>query len=340
LAEHQITGDLQGAAGEIGRFFRHVIIFFMGIVIAIDIGGTQLRAAIYPLDSTTAITVKRAPTRGFEEGVLGRLTDLIDSVWPKEPVEAISVAAPGPLDPRKGIIIETPNIPAWKGYPLASILSERYHVPAYLGNDANLAVLGEWRYGAGRGHHDIVYLTISTGIGGGVISGDRLIEGARGMATELGHITVLPGGPICSCGVSGHLEAVASGPAIAKYVEDEIARGRETSLRLEKGISARDVSEAAKQGDGLSIEALGRAGRLIGQACADFLHIFNPSILILGGGVTNSGAYLLNPLKESMNRNVMDKSYLDGLELATASLGDDAGLVGALVQAQIRPPEG
>jgi glucokinase len=145
---------------------------------------------------------------------------------------------------------------------------------------------------------------------------------------------------MCSCGVAGHLEAVASGPAIAKYVEDEIAGGRATVLRSEKSISARKISEAAHRGDALCIDALARAGGLIGQACADFLHIFNPTILILGGGVTNSGSYLLEPLRESMNRNVMDKSYLDDLELTTASLADDAGLVGALVQAQVRLSQG
>ncbi len=106
------------------------------------------------------------------------------------------------------------------------ILSTRYKVPVYLGNDANFAALGEWKYGAGQGHHDVLYLTISTGIGGGVISSDMLIEGSRGMATELGHVTVLPGGPVCSCGVSGHLEAVASGPAIAKYIKEQVACGR------------------------------------------------------------------------------------------------------------------
>ena len=168
----------------------------------------------------------------MEDGVFDRLTALIDSVWPDEPVDILCAAVPGPLNPYTGIIIETPNIPAWKNYPLAELLSKKYNVPAYIGNDANLAVLGEWLYGAGKGHHDIVYLTISTGIGGGVICGDKLIEGFRGMATELGHITVIPDGPVCSCGVHGHLEAVASGPAIAKYVCEQIAAGRKSSLGL------------------------------------------------------------------------------------------------------------
>jgi glucokinase len=271
----------------------------------------------------------------MEAGVFDRLTALIDSVWPDEPVDIICAAVPGPLNPYTGIIIETPNIPAWTNYPLAELLTKKYNVPAFIGNDANLAVLGEWLYGAGQGHHDIVYLTISTGIGGGVICGDNLIEGCRGMATELGHITVLPDGPVCSCGVKGHLEAVASGPAIAKYVSEQIAAGRNSSLGT-GALTARQVSEAAAQGDELAKAAFVRAGEFIGQATADFLHMFNPSIVIFGGGVSFSGTLLLDPVQDSMRRHVMAQSYLDGLVFTTAKLGDDAGLLGSLAQAHIK----
>jgi glucokinase len=196
--------------------------------------------------------------------------------------------------------------------------------------------LGEWKYGAGQGHHDLLYITISTGIGGGAICNDTLIEGCRGMATELGHITVLPGGPLCSCGVPGHLEAVASGPAIVKYVNSRIAAGQVSTLRPGSVLSAREVAEAAKKGDKLAREAFTRAGGFIGQAVADFLHIFNPSIVIFGGGVTQSGHLIMDPIQESMQRNIMDRSYLDGLKIVTVKLGDDAGLLGALAQARIR----
>jgi len=308
----------------------------MSIIVAIDIGGTQLRVAVYPQNGIEPLAVQRTATQGMEDGVFERLTALIDSVWPETPVDAISVAAPGPLNPYTGMIISTPNIPAWTNYPLAGLLSERYKVPAFLGNDANLAAVGEWKFGAGKGHHDILYLTLSTGIGGGVISSDLLIEGSRGMATELGHVTILPGGPICSCGVPGHLEAVASGPAIANYVSGQIASGRSSVLRCHSELSARHVAEAANQGDELAKEAFVRAGGFIGQAVADFLHVFNPSIVIFGGGVTQSGRLILDPIEESMKRNIMDKSYLDGLQIATVKLGDDAGLLGALAQARIR----
>jgi glucokinase len=317
-------------------FCRHVIISCMSVIIALDIGGTQLRAAVYPLTGTIPIKVQRTATRGLEKGVFERLTALVDSVWPSEMVDAISVAAPGPVDPHTGVIISTPNIPAWTNYPLADLLSKQYKVPAFLGNDANLAALGEWKYGAGQGHHDVLYLTLSTGIGGGVISSDMLIEGWRGMAAELGHVTILPGGPVCSCGVRGHLEAVASGPAIVRYVMDQIAAGRSSILGIGTDLGAIEVALAAGQGDALAQEAFARAGGFIGQAVAEFLHIFNPSIVIFGGGVSKSGRLILDPIEESMQRNIMDKSYLDGLQITTAKLGDDAGLLGSLAQAHIR----
>jgi glucokinase len=308
----------------------------MSVILALDIGGTQLRVAIYPPIGTIPLTVRRASTRGLEAGVYERLTALIDSVWPDEPVEAISVAAPGPINPFTGTIISTPNIPAWRDFPLAGMLSNQFKVPVYVGNDANLAALGEWKYGAGQGHHDVLYLTLSTGIGGGVISSDMLIEGSRGNATELGHITVLPGGPLCSCGVAGHLEAVASGHAIARYFHQQVAAGRPSSLLPTPDLTARDVAEAAHQGDELAKEIFTRAGGFIGQAVADFLHIFNPSIVIFGGGLTLSGRLILDPIEASMRRNIMDQSYLDGLQVTTVKLGDDGGLLGALVQAHNR----
>jgi glucokinase len=308
----------------------------MSRIVSVDIGGTQLRVAVYPSLGTRPITIERSPTLGLEEGVFERLTSLIDSVWPQEPVEAISIAAPGPLNPYTGMIISTPNIPAWDNYPLAGLLSKRYKVPAFLGNDANLAALGEWKYGVAKGFHDILYLTLSTGIGGGVICQDLLLEGSHGMATELGHITVLPDGPLCSCGVPGHLEAVASGTAIAGYVYQNIVSGRSSILRLAKDLTAREVAEAARKGDELSKEAFTRAGNFIGQAVADYLHIFNPSIVIFGGGVTRSGRLILDPIEASLKRNIMNKSYLDGLVITTVKLGDDAGLLGALAQAHIR----
>ena len=242
------------------------------------------------------------------------------------------------LIPNKGIVIKTPNIPAWTNYPLAELLSKKYKVPAYIGNDANMAVLGEWLMGLGKA---IMTSSISPSAPASVAVlsvATNLIEGFHGMATELGHITVLPDGPVCSCGVRGHSEAVASGSAIAKYVSEQIAAGRKSSLGSGV-VTARLISEAARQGDELAKQAFIRAGEFIGQATADFLHMFNPSIVIFRWRRILSGDLLLDPVKDSVRRHVMDESYLDGLEITTAKLGDDAGLLGSLAQAHFKLAE-
>ena len=179
----------------------------MPIIIAVDIGGTQIRVATFRRGSTQPVEVRRTPTHSGEDAPFERLCASIAEVWPAhEPVETIVVATPGPLDPQTGMIFFAPNIAGWDNFPLRDKLHERFGVPTRIGNDANLAALGEWHLGAGRGHHHVLYLTISTGIGGGVISHDRLLEGVHGLATEVGHVTVLPDGPLCGCGQRGHLD--------------------------------------------------------------------------------------------------------------------------------------
>jgi len=316
----------------------------MGTIVSVDIGGTQIRAAVYPHDDIKPLQVRRVPTASGKGEVIDRMIALIESVWPDEPVDTIAVAIAGPLNPKTGCIINAPNIPGWDNFPLGDKLTDHFHVPVFIGNDANLAALGEWKFGAGQGHHDVLYLTISTGIGGGVISNDRMLVGSRGMAAELGHTMAEPDGPICSCGVRGHLEAVASGTAIARFVSEEIGKGRASLLASKENFNARDVAEAATRGDELALEAYHRAGRYLGKSVADFLHVFNPSIVIFGGGVSQSGPLLLDTVKETMKHYVMNSTFLEGLEIAVAKLGDDAGLIGALALAHVKlseyPPSG
>ncbi len=305
-----------------------------GNFIVADIGGTQIRAACFPTQSQTPAKINRIHTKG-QGAPHERLINLIASVWPKDQkVAAITVAAPGPLDPYEGIVFEAPNIPGWSNLPLKKILQDRFDVPIAIGNDANLAALGEWRYGAGRGHHHLVYITVSTGIGGGVIINDQLLLGSRGLAAELGHVTVIPDGPLCGCGQRGHLEAITSGPAIARWVEEELSQGIPSSLINNKPLTAKDVAQAANEGDELAQAALARAGTYLGIAIADYLHIFNPSMVIIGGGVSKSGDYFLNPLRASLCEHVLSIQYLENLVLTTADLGDDVGLMGALALAQ------
>jgi glucokinase len=303
--------------------------------IAVDIGGTQLRASLYPAGETKALVQKRIPTQAKDQTAVDRLLDLLKSIWPDDQsVKGIGLAAPGPLNPRTGVMYAAPNIPGWVNLPLAKIVHDVFKVPTFLGNDANMAALGEWKYGAGRGYQHLLYITVSTGIGGGVIEDGRLLLGHQGLATEIGHIAVESDGPVCGCGQRGHLEAFASGTAIARYVNEQLASGVPSSLSANSNPSARDVSLAAEQGDPLAKSALTRAGTYLGHGIANYLHLFNPQIVILGGGVSRSGALLMEPLRAAVAERVMSPEYLHGLVITTAALGDDAGLMGALALAQ------
>ncbi len=308
----------------------------MGTIVAVDIGGTHMRAALYEPENTQPIAHQRVQTHTEESGIYERLEALIESIWPNDrKVDAIGIASPGPLDPYTGYILKTPNIAEWVNFPLGPKLSEHFHVPAFLDNDANLAALGEWKFGAGRGHHHVLYLTISTGVGGGVITYDRLLQGYHGLATELGHTIVDPDGPPCSCGFAGHLESFSSGPAIVKYVLQELEAGANSEMVGDEGLTARVVADAAIHGDALAISAYRRAGEYLGIAVASFLHAFDPSIVIFGGGVSQVGSLLFDSFEASLKKRVFHPRYLEGLKIEMAALGDDAGLLGALALAQI-----
>ena len=304
--------------------------------VALDIGGTQLRAALYPDDGLEPIIKKSIPTHNADEKPEERLLQLIESIWPRTGnVVCIGGGVASPVDPKSGLVYHAPNIKGWTNFPLGAVIHEKFKTQIRLGNDANLAALGEWKYGAGIGHHDLAYLTISTGIGGGFIIDDRLLVGPHGIAAEVGHITVWPGGPLCGCGKRGHLEAVSSGTGIANYVRQQIGTGRSSTLSKDvECITAREVTAAAQLGDALSIEAFEQAGRFLGQAIADLLLLFEPTIVVLGGGVTKAGDILMKPLRKALEEGVFTPEYLQHLVIAPAKLGDQVGLVGALTLAR------
>jgi len=307
----------------------------MSIYIAIDIGGTQMRAAVFPSEGYEPVSVLKIPTHSPDASPQERLVQLIETVCPEgESINSIGVAAPGPVNPKAGVIYTAPNIAEFRDFPITTYLKEKFQVPAFLDNDANLAALGEWQVGAGKGHNHLLYITISTGIGSGIITDGKLVHGESGMAGELGHVTVLPDGPMCGCGHRGHLEALASGKNIAKWAKKKLTKGAKSSLRDVKKVTAKRISKAAKKGDQLAIQAFEQAGEHIGLALASFLHAFNPSIVVFGGGVSLSGDLLLEPIRTSVKKHVMNPKFTDNLVITTAALGDDAGMIGALILAR------
>jgi glucokinase len=309
----------------------------MSLVVAVDIGGTQIRAAVYEPNSLSPLNLKRVRSLALQPGVFDRLVKAIEAVWPANgQVSAIGFSSPGPLDPYKGIILATPNIPEWKNFPVGQKLSEHFNVPVHVDNDANLAGLAEWRYGAGMGHHNVLYLTISTGVGGGIIIDDRLLQGYHGLAAEVGHTTIDPLGPPCGCGHRGHVESFVSGPSIARYVNEQLAAGMKSTLQPDPNLSARQVADAALRGDPLARAAFARAGEYLGIGVANYLAIIDPSIIIFGGGVSQVGDLLFKPFEASLKKHILHPRYLEDLVIARAALGDDAGLLGARALAEMK----
>ena len=300
--------------------------------IAVDLGGTQIRTGRFD-HNLNLLQRENTLTRANEglEPTIERLKAYIDKVMPFDrcKIAGIGISSPGPLNPKTGVIIAPPNLPGWRDVPLADIISAEFGLPVFVGNDANVAALAEASRGAAQGHRHVVYITISTGIGSGVICDGRLLLGRDGLAAELGHIPILVDGESVSS-----VELEAAGPAIARRAQHAIADGRHSRIAdLVDGdlahVDAEVVGEAAAAGDALAIETLAYAGRIIGLAIVAALHLFNPEIVLLGGGVTKTGGLLFDPMRQAIERHVLDKSYLDGLRIESAALGGDVALVGA-----------
>lgn len=304
-------------------------------VVAVDLGGTSIRAAFYPQGAppATRLAYRRTPAASgitpVLEAIHRAIADL-DLPTDLQPSMAIGIGAPGPLDAMRGIVLHAPNLTGWDDVPLVDRLVERWGCPVFLQNDANLAALGEWRFGAGRGAHNLVMLTLGTGIGGGVIVHDRLLAGDRGLAGELGHIPILKDGPVCSCGRPGHLEAVASGPAIARAYRSRRELPGEHFPAVPEEPTAEWVAHAAAAGDAHAAAVFHDAAAALGTALAGLVHIFNPERIVLGGGVSQAGATFLAEIERSLRGSLMHPAFGDGLSVVVSELGDEAALLGAV----------
>lgn len=301
-------------------------------IIAVDLGGTQLRAGRY--ESDLNLLQREATLTRAELGpeyTIGRLKTYIGKVMPacRSQVLGIGISSPGPLNPVDGVIIAPPNLPGWHNVPLAEIIAAEFDLPVYVGNDANVAALAEATKGAAQGCRHVVYITVSTGIGSGVISDGKLVSGSAGLAAELGHIPLI----IDEDRVTS-VELEAAGPAIAGRMRAALERGAASrALDLVNGdldkIDARAVGAAAAEGDALAIEVLAHAGRIIGLGVVTALLLFNPEIVVIGGGVTKTGDLLFSPLRQAVRDHVLDRAFTANLRIERAALGDDVALVGA-----------
>ena len=301
------------------------------IIIGVDLGGTQIRVA--RLDSQLNILAREAILTEAEHGpdhVIDRMIGLIKAMLPPPGTRVIGVgvSSPGPLNPITGMVIDPPNLPGWTEVPLVQRLRDALGLRVYIGNDANVAVLAEVARGAAQGCKHAIYLTLSTGIGGGVLVDGRLLLGQKGYAAELGHILMVVDGRAVT------LEKLAAGLSLARQAREALEQGRESRLRDLCGgdlarIDSALIGQAAAEGDRLALEIVERAGYFIGVGIASYLHIFNPEIIVIGGGVSKLGDYLFEPMHRAIHENVISQGYLENLRIEKAILGDNVSVIGA-----------
>jgi len=309
-------------------------------VLTADIGGSKILTAIFT--GNGEIQSKYISQTGADEGVeavierIGRAIDrhLEDSNLEPSNLYGISIACAGGVDPERGVVVTpSPNLPGWHDVPLRDVIEARFGVTTTVLNDASAAALGEHRYGVGKGVNNLVFISLGTGIGGGIIVDGHLYQGASGAAGELGHMTIDANGPTCGCGNIGCLEMYVSGRAIAGDAINRVAGGEKSSLtemvdgQIED-ITAELVAVAAKGGDSLALEVLARASRYLGVGLVNIVNIFNPEMIIIGGGIADIGGLLLEPAREMVKKRAFGISAR-ALNIVTAGLGNEAGIYGA-----------
>lgn len=295
-------------------------------VLALDLGGTQLRSAVVLADGTLLGRRSEATPRAADEMVATAVRalrvsrDEARSAGALEP-DALGISAPGPLDPMTGVLIDPPNLDRqlW-GFNLAAALGRELGVEACLERDTQVAALAEGDFGAARGIADYVYLTVSTGIGGGVVSAGRLLRGPDGVAGELGHLTVDINGPVCGCGARGHLEAISSGTGIARAARDSGLGD----------LSAAQVAALEDAGDAAAARIMDYARRAFAAALVTIVDVFNPTRVVVGGGIAiGQGDRLLQPARDAVEQLAFRRQAAR-VDIVPAQLGDDVGLIGAV----------
>ena len=312
------------------------------IVLGLDIGGTKLAVAVVTAEGVAHAT-RIEPTRP-DQGpnvTIPRLFAMGQRAIVEAglgPVSAVGVSCGGPLDAAAGVLIGPLHLPTWVDIPIVTLAQREFTVPATLENDATAAALAEQRYGHGRGLATMIYLTISTGVGGGAVLNGHLHRGAAGNGGEFGHILVRSGGRPCLCGRRGCLERYASGTSIARRATEAVARrGQESSLARLKAIRAEDVVAAARAKDPLAREIWAETTELLAIALTDLVNVFEPDLVVLGGGVTRAGNALLDPVRAAVHRDAMPPAAR-AVRIKITALGDQVGVIGAAAIAFDRLP--
>lgn len=301
-------------------------------VIALDLGGTQIRAALFADDQLLRRAALPTDVTGGPAGVFAQISTLTKQVCGSDDrsgVIGVGMSCAGPIDTVSGHVTDIPTLPGWEGMPLARELANHTGLPVRVENDGIAAALGEWRHGAGRGVANMVYLTVSTGIGGGVIADGRLLHGHRGMAGHIGHMRLARDGPQCHCGAIGCFEAFAAGTALRHRAI--IAAQDDSSPFLaaarSDGVEARHVFDGARAGDKKCRDLLAEEAAYLGQGITSAIHMFSPERVVIGGGLSNGFEFLQDGIHRVIRRDAMPP--FRHVPVVQAGLGGDSGLWGA-----------
>lgn len=307
--------------------------------ICLDIGGTKVLGAVFDEKGKIVHRLKKKTKSGGDtaanvEEVIISVADEMrrEAGLKKEQLRAVSAGAPGVIDQDAGVVLFSPNLP-WRDYDIRTPIEKKFGVPFYIGNDVNVGVLGEYKYGAAKGYHNVVGFFVGTGMGGGLILNDRLFTGNKFKAGEYGHMVLEPEGPVCGCGQPGCLEIYSSKKGMAAYINQQIARGRKCMMdgKMENGVfKSKLLKKALEAKDPVVMEAVDRACRYLAIATGNMINAISPDLVVYGGGVIEAvGDIFLEKILGEVDRYCMT-SIRPTVELKTAALGDDSVLYGAL----------
>ncbi|UYM05398.1 ROK family glucokinase [Solicola gregarius] len=313
----------------------------MGLTVGVDIGGTKIAAGVVDEDGRIVVDDVRDTPATDPAALAATVGDLVDDLRRKRDIDAVGIGAAGFVDASRSTVLFAPNID-WADEPLAARVHELVGLRVVVENDANAAAWGEFRFGAGADVDDLLLVTVGTGIGAGIIHAGQLYRGGFGVAAEVGHLRMVPAGILCGCGQYGCWEQYGSGRALVREAGDRIRAGITAAKPLADlaggdpdAVTGPMVTEAAQAGDPLSIDLIADAGSWVGQGLASLAAVLDPTTIAIGGGVAAASDLLMQPVQEAFVRHLSAGSSRPHAELRLATLGNEAGLVGAADLARI-----
>ena len=299
------------------------------IYVGIDLGGTFIKGGLVKA-SGEILKETQIPTEADQgpDHVLGRIAALVKELSQGVEIAGVGIGMPGQIDVDKGICHYSPNLPGWEELEVGPPLEKAIGCPVILDNDANVAALGEYAFGAGKGAPFMLMVTLGTGVGGGLIMNGEMVRGAKGLAGEFGHCAIEIGGRKCGCGRRGCIEAYANQNGVIQTLKEKLDAGQFSVLAAKSDPDTRDVFDAAKAGDCVAIDVFRQTGDYLGVALADMANLLNLQRVVVGGGVANAGDYILEASRQRVKQDALGVAA-EGFEIVPAQLGNKAGLVGA-----------